>query len=85
MTITAPMAEKACEGIRQDIASKPQVDPQVRFAEYLKNKDSRIVSLFNDVWFGMPESKSVRCEEGLFELCDLCSEGYLIDEEGPQE
>lgn len=85
MPITAEMAEKACENIREEIAAKQQLDPQVEFAEMLKKKDPKIVGLFNDVWFGMPESTSVREYPGFFELCDLCDEGYLINEEGPQE
>jgi len=78
--ITAPAAEAACEAARKVVAGRLQEDPQVRFTRYVTTKDKAIVNLLNEVWFGMPESAEVRREPGFSELCDLCSEGYLLDD-----
>lgn len=47
----------------------------------LKKKDPAIVGLLNEVWFGMPESMDSREAPGFGILCDLCSEGYVLEEE----
>lgn len=79
--ITATMAEKVCEAVRKEIADKEQYDPQRLFERYCKEKNPELVHLLNEVWFGIPESSEVRNQPGFYELCDLCSEGYVLDEE----
>jgi hypothetical protein len=73
--ITAQRAEYACEHIRKEIIDKYNGDPATQFNNYIDQQSDKILNLLNDVWFGMPESESVRSEPGFFTLCDLC-EGY---------
>ncbi len=77
--ITAEVAEKVCQGVRDEIAQREQEDPQVLFTRYRNERNPEIVSLFNQTWFGIPESSDVRYEPGFGMFCDLCSEGYLAD------
>ena len=80
--ITAEKAERACEAVRKQIADardEDTEDPQQTFRRYLKFKSDNIVTLFNETWFGMPESREVRSEPGFGELCDLCSEAWVLD------
>jgi hypothetical protein len=78
--ITAPAAEQICEIVRKEIVENT-TNPLVLFEEYLKNKNANLVSIFNDTWFGMPESESVRYAPGFGILCDLCSESYVLEEQ----
>jgi hypothetical protein len=74
--ITAQRAEHACEQIRKEIVNEYGGDPPTTmFDYYLEQQSDKIIDLLNGVWFGMPESESVRSEPGFFTLCDLC-EGY---------
>jgi len=79
MPITALRAERICEIIREQIAEiEPQDDPQVRFRKYKKERNPEIVNLLNETWFGVPESSYVHSRNSFYTLCDLCSEGYLV-------
>lgn len=48
---------------------------------YRLNKDSEILSLFNDAWFNAPDNRSIHSIPGWHILCDLCSESYLLEVE----
>lgn len=66
--ITAPGPEVVCALARKQIQEKNQ-EPD------LDSQDAVYLSeMFNEVWFGMPESIDSRCEQGFGLLCDLCSE-----------
>jgi hypothetical protein len=81
--ITASGAEAACESVRQEIQAKYTGSPLDRFDAAAEKMDTReLTSLLNDVWFGMPESASVREVPGFHVLCDLC-EG--VDDDGEEE
>lgn len=41
-------------------------------------KDSKLSTLFNDVWFRAPDQGWIRDIPGWFVLCDLCSESYVL-------
>ncbi len=77
--ITADGAERACEMIREEIASEPTPD----IDQLLDSKEFSwaLLGLLSSTWFGMPESMDVRYEPGFYQLCDLC-EG--IDEDCPE-
>lgn len=47
--------------------------PPPRFGE--GKTDSEIVSLFNQFWIALPDSKEIR-RGPFFELCDLCEEVF---------
>lgn len=66
--ITAQGAEYACEQVREEIR-KENNPPNLfqRDPVYLNR-------IFNQTWFGMPESMESRREPGFGVLCDLCSE-----------
>ena len=78
--ITAPAAEQACETIRKGIGKNWRRNPVDVFDEYVKTRNPEIVSLFNETWFGMPESSEVRSVPGFGLLCDLCSECDVLYE-----
>lgn len=83
MVITANRAENLCQQIREDILDDWQIDDEcpVKIAEQHKiNRSDEIVSIFNQTWFGMPESYEVRSEPGFSLLCDLCSESWCLEE-----
>ncbi len=67
-TISAPGAEFACEQVRKQI-QKENNPPNLELRDPLY-----LNRVFNDTWFGMPESMEVRYEPGFGVLCDLCSE-----------
>jgi len=77
--ITATKAEDLCKEIRESIKDKG--DPRVLFEQYLLNRNTEMVGLLNEVWFGMPESQSVRMAPGFGVLCDLCSEAWVLNDE----
>jgi hypothetical protein len=70
-TITASMAEKACESIRRDITRQNACEAAEQ-AKLTRDADT-LISILNETWFGMPESTDVRGVSGFFVLCDLCS------------
>lgn len=76
MKITAEMAEKACIPIRKDIVTKyDDIDVILLAKEAKENRQGDVLhSIFNETWFGMPESTMVRSVRGFGLLCDLCSE-----------
>ena len=90
--ITAPLAKRVCEAVRKDImedyqgkflektVSDKREDPQQKFRDMLNRKDPTIDGLFNEVWFGMPESMESRNAKGFDILCLLC-EGIPEEEE----
>ena len=87
MPISAGAAEAVCESIRREIAVEETKEPGVRFDRLLATKDREMVTLLNQVWFGLPESMDSRSLDGFGVLCDLCSEGgvlYEDDEELPE-
>ena len=81
LPITAERAEQIREGIAEEIACQTTSDPQRRFELYLKTQHSDMLSLLNETWWGLPESENVRSEPGFGVLCDLCSEGYVLEPE----
>jgi len=81
LVITAADAEAACEKIREEIRQNSVGDPVLLAKMYIADRDSRLVSILNETWFGAPESSSVMSVPGFAVLCDLCSESYLLYED----
>lgn len=73
-TITALRAEEHSQRVREKI--KETVKDPCGLASEAKQKRDAIVlrKIFSDVWWGMPESISVRREPGFHQLCSLCEE-----------
>lgn len=46
-----------------------------------RNKDPKILNLFNSTWASAPDSGHIHLLDGWNVLCDLCSEGYLLNKE----
>lgn len=44
-----------------------------------RNKDPRLLELFNRTWSAAPDDGRIHLLDGWNVLCDLCSEGYLLD------
>jgi hypothetical protein len=84
MKITASAAEESCKVVREKIVAETDRAPCEQFHEMLKVRDPMISRIFNQTWFGMPESAEVRSYPGFFMLCDLCSENHLIAPEEPE-
>lgn len=77
--ITAPIAEGACEFVRQQIAQS-DIDPLQEFDKACTFKDSAaLYDILSETWFGMPESEAVRTLDGFQELCDLLDESLPCD------
>ncbi len=70
--ITAQAAEAACQVIRSQITDSVKEDPVAAYKEYQADK---IVGIANAVWFGMPESSSIRNHSAFPVVCEL-AEGY---------
>lgn len=70
--ITASNAEKACDSIRNQIDTKLPISIANTAKE---NRDGETLHrIFNETWFGAPESRDVFYEPCFGLLCDLCSE-----------
>lgn len=79
--ITVPLAESIRERAAREIAETERIEPPAEtFKRCLREKSADIVDVLQDTWFGMPESTSVREEEGFGLLCDFCSECYVLEE-----
>lgn len=70
--ITAQSAELACSIARSEIKSTTNKNPIDKFLSYNTND---VMSIANEVWFGMPESMESRNHPAFFLICDL-AEGY---------
>ena len=70
--ITAPAAELACAVVREQIKTEVTEDPVVGYKQYQADKVMRIA---NEVWYGIPESSSVRNHSAFDVVCEL-AEGY---------
>ena len=80
--LAAHGAEKLCKVIREEIASElTNMDPVAEFIHLLSTKSPQMPNFLNHVWFGMPESCEVRSCPAFGVLCDLCSEGYCVQDE----
>jgi hypothetical protein len=44
-----------------------------------RNKDPKLLNLFNATWASAPDDGRIHLLEGWNVLCDLCSEGYLLE------
>ena len=81
MEITAPGAERACEVVRRQITTEGGNETaEETFARCCKDRSADLASLLNEIWFGIPESIEAHNLEGFSELCDLCSESYVLED-----
>lgn len=82
MPITAPNAEMACDLVRERIESKTIDNPLECFDQFYEQKNGNaLVSILNQTWFGVPESRDAHSLPGFGALCDLCSESYVLEPE----
>lgn len=71
--ITAMSAESACQFVRKQIRRESNITLSDRFTMAVVDHNiDTLIRLFNEAWFGMPESTEVRREPGFFVLCELC-------------
>lgn len=78
MRITAEGAEVACNHIRQHVRNTYTGNPNVDFKQAVDERNIAIIMrLFNEAWFGAPESTDVMNFPGFTLMCDLM--------EGPDE
>ena len=86
--ITARMAEGACALVRSEIEAKekhlPSPEDRAHAAKEARDQDT-LISLFNSAWFGIPESIGSHRLPGFGQLCDLCSESYVFQQEEEKE
>ena len=78
--------QQACNTIIKSLRKeKPIWETLGSFNEYLLNlkraKDIKLAEIFEESWFGIPETSGSRNIPGLFVFCDLCSESYVLYEE----
>lgn len=60
----------------QDLIDGKSVDMVI--SDLIKNKDKRLIELFNSAWAAAPDSGEIHLIPGWHVLCDLCSESYLV-------
>jgi hypothetical protein len=78
--------QRACNVvIKQLRKKKPVWQDKGSFGKYInslkKNRDMKLAEIFNDTWFGMPETPSIRETPSFFVFCDLCSKAHVLHEE----
>jgi len=79
--ITAPNAERATRGIREDIKSKTTESPSAQFLRAIEESDEAVIyRILQQAWFGVPESTSCWRIEGFVEAVDLLDDP--VDYEG---
>lgn len=93
LPITAPAAERACKGVREDIRREAGVEDMsllpsdvgvlVDAERYRLERNPELYSIFSATWFGVPESRSVHGWRGFSTLCDLCSESWALNPADP--
>jgi len=67
----------------ENIDGKITQDPRAVEIEKMKaDRDSRLVSYLNGVWLNAPDVAGLSEITGWGLLCDLCSEGSVLDENG---
>lgn len=74
---TAMLAEHACEVVRNEIRESihTTVGPIQQMIYARQIEDMRILkNICSEIWFGMPETPSIRAQPGFFLLCDICDE-----------
>jgi len=77
--------QAACNKVISELRKEKPIwnntDLFIKYIEGLrKDRNKKLWEIFNDAWFGMPESPWVRSIPGFYIFCDLCSEGYLLIE-----
>lgn len=84
LRIDAPYAETACRDIREEIHDDAHDPVAAAMKAHIDRDGPALWSIFNATWFGVPESRGAHGLPGFGLLCDLCSEGGVL-EEGDQE
>lgn len=83
--ITSPQAESACQLVRKEIVKEvnstnildiyDQIISDLKTDKNLRSEDLGILnSIFNQTWFGAPESRQVYKYPGFSLICDLLSD-----------
>jgi len=78
--------QRACNIIIKKLREEKSIwQNKVSFSKYInnlkENKNTKLAEIFENTWFGLPETPSIRSLPGFFVFCDLCSEAYLLEEE----
>lgn len=81
LPITTPGAEAICDIVREAVKEETVNDPLDCFDQFLEQRSGGMVTLLNQVWFGVPESRDAHSLPGFGILCDLCSESYCLEDE----
>ena len=81
-------AQLACNHVIKELRKEnPVWDNKTLFKKYINNlketRNSKLASIFNSAWFGIPENTSSRRISGFYVFCDLCSEAYVLDDTKP--
>jgi len=78
--ITAPVPEKIrLQQVKEILKENFPVDI-LQYIEVLRsNRDTKLLRIVENTWWGLPESVEVRDFPGFGVLCDLCSEAYLLE------
>lgn len=72
MEITAPLAESACNVIREKIKKENTLSPVTRFNQAIAAQDiNEIYNLLQSAWFGVPESTDCWGITGFTEAVEL--------------
>ena len=65
----------------KDILNRFLGDEDILQADKLKtDRDPQLAQTFSKAWFAAPDNGSIYSIPGWNELCDLCSESFVLDE-----
>lgn len=80
-SITAPNAERACEAVRKVIRSQTLDHPEVQFNLAVQKQDwTAVANLFEQSWFGVPESTDCWSIPGASLMVDLMDDPIDFDD-----
>jgi len=77
--------QRSCNAVIKRLREeKPIWESTDHFRNYIEvlkiAKDVKLLEILNITWFGIPEQISSRELPGFYVFCDLCSEGYVLEE-----
>ena len=65
------------------IVDKYNPDELIAFRQLYSKHDNAVANILANTWGLAPDSPSIHDNPGWSELCDLCSESYVLEEATP--
>ena len=75
------ITNERAEALRKELTQNKKAKSMPDLEKLKKEQDIKMLDVFNDTYWNIPESTSCWRYPGFGILCDLCSEGYVLNEE----